>query len=84
MTAITIPVRRKRTFLKEDSKVTVWENIEPYFKLLLARAIDSKESLYQWLLDRSELESALEEDAGWRYIKMTCYTENEEYRDSFN
>ena len=84
MTAITIPVRRKRTFLKEDFKVTVWENIEPYFKLLLARAIDSKESLYQWLLDRSELESALEEDAGWRYIKMTCYTENEEYRDSFN
>ncbi|MEY3450649.1 MAG: hypothetical protein RL711_474 [Bacteroidota bacterium] len=84
MSDINIPVRRKRNFLNEDFTITVWENILPYFQLLLNREIDSVASLEQWLLDRSELESALEEDAGWRYIKMTCYTENEGFRDSFN
>ncbi|MEY3416942.1 MAG: hypothetical protein RL060_1053, partial [Bacteroidota bacterium] len=66
MSDINIPVRRKRNFLNEDFTITVWENILPYFQLLLNREIDSVASLEQWLLDRSELESALEEDAGWR------------------
>lgn len=84
MSNITIPTRRKRTFLDEDFKIDVWNNILPYFNQLLTSEINSIDSLKKWLLNRSELESALEEDAGWRYIKMTCFTENETYRDSFN
>lgn len=84
MSEITIPVRRKRNFLSDDFKVETWEGIEQYYKLLLNRAINNVDELKKWLLDRSELESVLEEDSGWRYIKMTCYTEDEAYRDSFN
>lgn len=84
MSEITIPVRRKRNFLSDDFKVETWEGIEQYYKLLLNREINNVDELKKWLLDRSELESVLEEDSGWRYIKMTCYTEDEAYRDSFN
>ena len=37
----------------------------------------------QWLRDRSELEAALEEDFGWRYIRMTCDTTNEKLLQDF-
>ena len=38
-----------------------WENLEPLYKELLARPINSVEELEHWLHDRSELEAALEE-----------------------
>jgi oligoendopeptidase F len=41
------------------------------------------EDLRKWFLDRSELESVLSEDLAWRYINMTCYTENEQYRTRY-
>src|SRR5690606_29442006 len=42
------------------------------------RPIESLTGLEKWMQDRSELEAFLEEDAAWRYIKMTCDTENEQ------
>ena len=39
--------------------------------------------LRNWFHDRSELESVIGEDLAWRYINMTCYTENEDYRKSY-
>lgn len=65
-----------RNFLPQQFDIT-FESIEPYYKQLLDRNIDTKANLEQWLLDRSELEAALEEDFAWRYIKMTCDTTDE-------
>ncbi|MDZ7646109.1 MAG: hypothetical protein U5K54_02400 [Cytophagales bacterium] len=48
-------------------------------RILNSRSIKDSEALQQWLEDRSELESVISEDLGWRYIKMTCYTDNELY-----
>ncbi len=84
MNSLEIPVRPKRHFVGEDSKVTTWEEIKPFFDALLNRQINSAIELRQWLKDRSELESILSEDMGWRYIKMTCFTENEEYRKAYH
>lgn len=80
---ITIPVRPKRNFLPEDFAITQWEQLKPWFDELLNRPIESKADLMQWLSDRSELESVISEDAGWRYIKMTCYTEDETLRSHY-
>ncbi len=60
-----------------------WENLEPLFKELTERPVNSVTDLEQWLRDRSELEAALEEDFAWRYIRMTCDTANEELLQKF-
>jgi oligoendopeptidase F len=77
---ITRPVRK---FLPENFKVTTWESLESFFNELLNRSIGSPDELKQWFSDRSELESIISEDLAWRYIKMTCYTENKEYLQAY-
>ncbi|MCB0495133.1 MAG: M3 family oligoendopeptidase [Cyclobacteriaceae bacterium] len=74
----------ERKFLDKSFQVTTWEELKPYFNELLEREINSKVELVQWFKDRSELESVVSEDLAWRYIKMTCDTENEQIRDRFN
>lgn len=75
--------RPKRQFLPEEFTVSDWVSLKPYFENLLSRDLKNLESLRKWLSDRSELESAISEDLGWRYIKMTCYTDNEIYNKSY-
>lgn len=72
-----------RHFLPTDFSITTWENLEPWFKQLLDRNIDSLEALNQWLLDMSELEAAISEDACWRQIKMTCDTTDKTLEEAF-
>src|SRR5579871_1426456 len=74
----------ERHFVPADFVVTDWQSLEPYFKNLLERNIDSKEALEQWLKDQSELEAVVSEDACWRQIKMTCDTENKQLEEAFN
>lgn len=74
----------ERTYLPADFTVTTWEGLKPFYEELVSRKIGSVEESYQWYLDRSELESAVSEDMGWRYIKMTCDTTNEEIKNAFN
>lgn len=76
---VEIPRRPARKFLPEDFQVSSWEAIKPYFDNLQEREIRSLDDLQRWFLDRSELESVISEDLAWRYIRMTCYTENKEY-----
>src|SRR4029078_10282211 len=73
-----------RHFVPDNFIVTDWKSLEPFFKELLDRTIDSKEALEQWLKDQSELEAVVNEDACWRQIKMTCDTENKALEDAFN
>lgn len=81
---ITIPSKPARTFLPQNLTIDHWNAIEPYFKNLKERVIDSVEELQRWLKDRSELEAVISEDLAWRYIKMTCDTANEEITNSYN
>lgn len=76
---IEIPQRPQRKFLPEQFEISTWEILKPYFENLVSRPIEDSKALRQWLADRSELESFISEDLGWRYIKMTCYTDNESY-----
>jgi oligoendopeptidase F len=72
-----------RHFLPADFSIVNWEGLEPFFKNLDERKINSISALEQWLKDASELEAVISEDACWRQIRMTCDTENKELEDSF-
>jgi oligoendopeptidase F len=76
---LELPKRPVRKFLPEQFEVSSWAVLKPYFDNLLERKLDSLNDLKKWLHDRSELESVISEDMAWRYIKMTCYTENKDY-----
>lgn len=83
MTTADKITRPKRQFLPEDFQVTSWENLKPYFDQLLERPLPDAAALKQWFRDRSEVESVMAEDMAWRYIRMTCYTENQEYLKAY-
>ncbi|MBK8522155.1 MAG: M3 family oligoendopeptidase [Chitinophagaceae bacterium] len=72
-----------RQFVPKDFTVTNWQSLEPFFKDLLERNIDTKADLEKWLHDQSELEALVNEDACWRQIKMTCDTENKTLEEAF-
>jgi oligoendopeptidase F len=75
--------KQQRKFLPKEFTVTDWNSLEPFFKDLLDRNINTKKELEQWLKDQSELEALVSEDACWRQIKMTCDTENKTLEDAF-
>ena len=74
----------QRFFIPKDFVVSDWEQLEPFFKNLLERNIDTPQALEQWLKDSSELEAVISEDACWRQIRMTCDTENKSLEEAFN
>lgn len=76
--------RNPRKYLAETFVITNWEELKPFFEALKNRKISSKEELQRWFQDRSELESVLEEDMAWRYIRMTGDTANKTFSDAFN
>ncbi len=75
--------RPPRKFLTENFVLTNWENLKPHFEDLMNRKLESLSDLKKWFADRSELESIISEDLAWRYIKMTSYTENKDYLNSY-
>jgi len=75
--------KSKRQFVDTKLVVDSWEPIEGYYNNLIQREINSKEDFIYWLRDQSELEAILEEDAAWRYIKMTIDTKDEVLSNSY-
>ncbi|MDE1193507.1 MAG: M3 family oligoendopeptidase [Arachidicoccus sp.] len=73
----------QRHFIPENFTISNWETLEPYFKNLSEREINSKEDLEHWLKDVSEAEAVVSEDACWRQIKMTCDTTDKSLEEAF-
>jgi oligoendopeptidase F len=69
---------KPRTFVPENMDLGDWPQIAPLFDQLEKRATSAKSAaeLEKWLLDWSELNAALDEEASRRYIAMTCHTDN--------
>ena len=74
----------KRNFLSGQVSFETWEGLEPWFKNLADREINSAEDLQKWLLDYSELDAVFDEEMAWRYIRSTCDTSNEEYEKAYD
>ena len=73
----------KRHFIAADFKITNWELLKPYFQNCLDRTIENLHEFEVFLKDLSELESVVSEDLAWRYIRMTCDTENKSLEESY-
>ncbi|HEX6913907.1 MAG TPA: M3 family oligoendopeptidase [Chitinophagaceae bacterium] len=72
-----------RRFIPADFRLSSWEAVEPYFRELADRPLNSRPDLEQWLRDMSELEAVVSEDACWRQIKMTCDTTDKSLEEAF-
>jgi oligoendopeptidase F len=81
---INIPTRPIRTFVSNDLKVDSWSKLQQYFQDLLDASISNVSDLEKWLHDRSELESVMEEEMAWRYIKMNIDTTDEKLAKDFS
>ncbi len=73
-----------RHYLSPAFKITTWEHLKPILDELTNRAISSVGDLQQWLKDNSEVAAVISEDGAWRYIKMTCNTQDETLQNEFN
>jgi oligoendopeptidase F len=73
-----LPAHKPRRFVPEQIDLGEWPQIAPLFDQLETRAPQCANAgdLERWLLDWSELNAAIDEEASKRYIAMTCHTEN--------
>jgi oligoendopeptidase F len=73
-----LAAHRPRAFVPQNLDLGDWPQIAPLFDQLEARAAKAKSAaeLERWLLDWSEFNAALDEEASRRYIAMTCHTDN--------
>lgn len=81
---INIPTRPLRTFVSNDLKVDSWSKLQQYFQDLLDATITNVSELENWLQNRSELESVMEEELAWRYIRMNIDTTDEKLAKDFS
>jgi oligoendopeptidase F len=76
---------RTRAFVPQNLDLGDWQQIVPLFDQLEVRAASARSAaeLERWLLDWSELNAALDEEASRRYIAMTCHTNNAEVEKAY-
>ncbi len=78
-----IPHSFRRSYVPESIDYSLWERIEPLFRSLDERTLNTAEELESWLRDRSELLDVIGEEGALRYIRMTCDTENKELEKAY-
>src|ERR1035438_4418594 len=80
-----LAAHRPRTFVMQNLDLGDWPQIAPLFDQLEARAAQARSALEleRWLLDWSELNAALDEEASRRYIAMTCHTDNADAEQAY-
>ncbi len=78
-----LPRFQERKFVPESIQLTHKEDVVNIYQKLLNREIRSKEELKAWLLDRSELETAMDQQGSVLYIRMTCQTDDPARAESY-
>lgn len=79
----TLQPYRPRKFVPAEADLTLAATVTGLYQKLLDRPVSSAAELEQWLLDRSELESALAEVGSILYIRMTCQTDDAARADAY-
>ncbi len=76
---------KARTFVPTDLNLDDPKQLETLYDHLEARATAcaSAAEFERWILDWSELNAAIEEDASKRYIAMTCHTDSTEAETAY-
>ena len=60
-----------------------WENLQPLFDELLSKPFEIYADYLQYIYDWNALLTNISEESGWRYINMTCHTDNEQYKNAY-
>jgi oligoendopeptidase F len=68
--------KTRRTFVPQDLDLADFSKIEPLYRSLLRRSVDTAESLEKWLNDVSELSAVVDEYGSRRYIDKSCHTDD--------
>lgn len=71
------------SFIPSDFRIQQVSEVESLFQQLIDRPINSIQEFELFLSDVSDLESFLSEDMAWRYIHMTCDTQNETFEKDY-
>jgi oligoendopeptidase F len=79
-----VNIVKERHYLPQQIEIRKWDDIKDFYDELKSRLINSVTELEKWMMDRAELEAFVQEDAGWRYIRMTCDANNEKLTEDFN
>lgn len=77
-------VKKPRLFFSEDFDITKWENVEKVLKELEAEEINSADELIKFMQKLGEFSDILSEVMARRYIKMTCFADDEEIEKAYN
>jgi oligoendopeptidase F len=72
-----LPLYQPRQFLSSKTDLIKKEDAIHWYQELLNRPIGSVKDLENWLLDKSELEAALDQTGAILYIRMTCQTDDQ-------
>src|SRR5678815_5506153 len=75
MVATTAPA--PRSFVPNSLDVADFSQLEPLYKQLLARPLNSTADLERYLADFSELTAVVDEYGSRRYVEKSCHTEDE-------
>jgi oligoendopeptidase F len=73
----------QRNFIPNTFALNTWDDVAPFFTTLQNTEINSVADLEKWLVQISELEAVISEDACWRQIKMTCDTTDQTLEDAY-
>ena len=75
--------RENRSFLAKELQIDSWQVIEQYYATLQKEEIADIDTIKNWLIKRSELVAAVEEEKAWRYINTSRYTDKKEYSEAY-
>jgi oligoendopeptidase F len=60
-----------------------WNDLQKHFDELLNRSFTTYQNYLQFILDWNTLLAAISEEGGWRYINMTCHTNDEALKQKY-
>ena len=63
-------------WLPNEATFKTWDEIEPWYRSLVERELESPEALEKWLSDLGELNGSVSQEGVERYVAMTCQTDD--------
>lgn len=74
---------KPRSFVPGAADLSQKQVIEDLYTKLAERPLNNDDTIRQWLLDRSELEAAVDQHRSVLYIQMTCQTDDPDRAKAF-
>ncbi|MFT7538997.1 MAG: oligoendopeptidase F, partial [Lysobacterales bacterium] len=73
---LALPRYKERSFVAQDADLLDIKQLKGYYQILTDCKVESDDMFEKWVLDRSELDSVLDQVGSVLYIDMTCQTDD--------